>query len=445
MVSHASRVSSRSASAPARGSNRSRFGRSRLRALATAVALASLTSSLASPPAHAASVPTACDKVASPEGSNAPTGSPAAPFHTAQELADSLSPGQVGCLHAGSYGGGLRIGHGGTAAAPIVVRSYPGERALITGRVYVPQGSNYVTVADVNLDGSYQTGSKPLPSPTINANHVTFESDDVTNDHTEICFDVGSSTWGVADSTVIVNDHIHDCGVMPAANHDHGIYVQDATDTVIAHNLIDHNADRGIQLYPSSAGAVITDNVIAYNGEGVIFSGDEGVASNNNLVEHNLIVNSLIRADIESWYPVGNPIGVGNLARENCVSERGIDTSDGGFNTQGNVTAAAGEILASEGGYAVTPSSSCAAVVPDMVASLAPTPTTGNPPPSNGTGLPPTKSGPGHARKARAKHARVVSTHHRHRHGKRSRRARHARRTSHTARSHTARSHTARR
>jgi hypothetical protein len=247
---------------------------------------------------------------------------------------------------------------------------------------------------------------------------VTFEADDVTNDHTEICFDVGGSTWGVADSTVIVNDHIHDCGVMPAANHDHGIYVEDATNTLIAHNLIDHNADRGIQLYPWSIGAVITDNVIAYNGEGIIFSGDEGVASNNNLVEHNLIVNSLIRADIESWYPAGNPVGVSNLARENCVSGRGIDTSGGGFDAQSNVTAAAGEILAIEGGYAVASSSPCATVVPDMVTNLVPR-----------TGVPPS-----HARKARVTRARVLSAHHRHRQGKRSHRARHAPRTSHTAR-----------
>jgi parallel beta-helix repeat protein len=366
MVSSASRISSRSGalgSAPS-GAHRHR------RELAATLLLALLAACLAAPSARAA-VPAVCDKVASPEGSDAATGAATAPLRTAQALANSLAPGQVGCLHAGSYGGGLRFNHGGTAAAPIVLRSYPGERAQIMGRLWVPRGSDYVTVAELDLNGNHQSESKLLPSPTINANHATFESDDVTNDHTEICFDVGSATYGAADSTVIANDRIHDCGVMPAANHDHGIYVQDATNTRIVDNLITHNADRGIQLYPSSTGAVISGNVISENGEGIIFSGEGGVASNGNVVEHNLIVNSLIRSDVESWYPAGNPVGVGNVAQNNCVSARGIDTEAGGFTARSNVAASAGELLpTADGGLRPVSGSACANVLPEVVTRL---------------------------------------------------------------------------
>lgn len=338
--------------------------------LVLALALAGFGATLTSSPARADSVPASCDKVASPGGSDSGSGSPAAPLANAQELVDALAPGQVGCLRAGTYSGGLRVGHGGTAAAPIVLRSYPGERALITGRLYVPRGSDYVTIADLSLDGNYQ-GSDTLPSPTVNADHVTFESDDVTNDHTEICFDLGSATWGVADSTVISGNHIHDCGLLPSRNQDHGIYVQDATNTRIVGNLIDRNTDRGIQLYPSSTGAVISGNVISENGEGVLFSGEEGVASSNNVVEHNLIVNSLIRSDVESWYPAGNPHGVGNLVQNNCVSTRGIDTTDGGFSAQDNVTASSSELVAAEGGgYLPVAGSACAGVAPGLVNGL---------------------------------------------------------------------------
>jgi hypothetical protein len=253
---------------------------------------------------------------------------------------------------------------------------------LITGRVYVPQGSDYVTVGDISLDGNFQAGSERLPSPTINANHVTFESDDVTNDHTEICFDVGSSSWGMADSTVIAHNRIHDCGAIPATNHQHGIYVQDATNTQIVANTIVANADRGVQLYPNSTGAVITGNVIAGNGEGVIFSGEGGATSNGNVVEHNLIVNSQIRRDIESWYPSGTPHGVGNLAQGNCVSARGIDTSSGGFTAQGNVTASSGELVATGGGaYAAAAGSACAAVLGSTTIGGGPTPSGGAPTP----------------------------------------------------------------
>jgi parallel beta-helix repeat protein len=370
MLNRASRVSCPTAT-PCCTPSRSSYLRPHRRTFATTLALAGLAAWLAAPAARADSSATTCDKLSSPQGSDAGTGTATAPFRTAQKLADSLAPGQVGCLHAGTYTGGLRFNHGGGPAAPIVLRSYPGERALITGRLWVPRGSDYVTVADLDLNGNHQSEAKPLPSPTVNGSHATFESDDVTNDHTEICFVVGSSTYGVADSTVIANDRIHDCGVMPAANHDHGIYVQDATNTQIVDNLITHNADRGIQLYPSSTGAVISGNVISENGEGIIFSGDGGVASNGNVVEHNLIVNSLIRRDVESWYPAGNPLGVGNLAQNNCVSARGIDTGAGGFTARNNITASAGELVATgDGGFRPASGSACAGAVPGIASRL---------------------------------------------------------------------------
>jgi parallel beta-helix repeat protein len=340
-------------------------------ALCAVLSLTGSISALAVLPAGAESLPARCDKVAAPTGSDSANGSAATPLRTVGALAGALAPGQVGCLRAGVYGGGLRVNHGGASGAPIGLRSYPGEHATITGRIYVPAGSNYVTFEGLSLDGNYQSGER-LPSPTVNADHVTFESDDVTNDHTGICFDIGSATWGFADSTVIAHNRIHDCGVLPSTNQQHGIYVQDATNTQIVGNVIVDNVDRGIQLYPNSSGAVITGNVIADNGEGVIFSG-EGVSSNGNLVEHNLIVNSRIRRDVESWYPSGTPRGVGNLVRANCVSTRGIDTSSGGFSVQGNVTASPGELIATgEGDYSAAPGSACADVLGAVAGAGAP-------------------------------------------------------------------------
>ncbi|HEY7933344.1 MAG TPA: right-handed parallel beta-helix repeat-containing protein, partial [Solirubrobacteraceae bacterium] len=211
--------------------------------------------------------------MASPQGSDGAAGSPAAPLRTAQALADALTPGQVGCLRAGIYERGLRLNHGGTSVAPLVLRSYPGERAQITGRLYVPPGSNYITIADLDLNGSHQPNNGLLPSPTVDASHTIFQSDDITNEHTTICFDLGNKDFGVAESTSILDNNIHDCGLLPADNHQHGIYVEDAIDTRIIGNIIAHNADRGIQLYPYSEGAIIEDNAIVENGEGIIFSG----------------------------------------------------------------------------------------------------------------------------------------------------------------------------
>src|SRR5437764_4602582 len=150
-----------------------------------------------------------CDRYAARSGSDTAAGTITAPFQTAQRLADSLAPGQTGCLLAGTYHEHLRIGHGGRAGAPITLASFPGQTATIVGRFWIARGSDYVTISRLHLDGVNGDG---LPSPTVNANHATFTGDDVTDDHTGICFVIGSRPWGTAANTLITRSRIHDCG-----------------------------------------------------------------------------------------------------------------------------------------------------------------------------------------------------------------------------------------
>lgn len=367
---HSSRVRVRVAAA-SRGATSALAPAARvLMPIATALLVAGTFSPAASgAEAHASG----CDKVAAVGGSDHANGTEQAPFATVQRLVEALAPGEVGCLRGGTYSGGLTVMHGGTASAPVVVRSYPEERATIDGRVYVPRESNYVTIADLGLDGNYQSTASPLPSPTVNAAHITFEGDDVTNEHTGICFDLGSKEWGVAEDTVITDSRIHDCGALPATNYEHGIYVADAIGTQITDDTIVRNADRGIQLYPNSRGARIEDDIIAENGENIIFSGAEGIASSDNTVEHNLIVDAQIRYDVESWYPAGTPEGTGNVVRHNCISQGGVLTDSGGFTVEANVAAAGDELTTSSAGTATAiAGSSCAAQVPSLAATSSP-------------------------------------------------------------------------
>jgi parallel beta-helix repeat protein len=296
-------------------------------------ALLSSLAVLLAPPATAAADP-GCARVAAPTGSDAAAGTEAAPFRTAQKLVDSLSAGQAGCLRAGTYEGNLRFNRG-----RVTLRSYAGERARVVGRVYVPRGSDGVTVSDLDLNGR---NSETLPSPTVNASDTTFTGNDVTTDHTAICFVLGNAGYGRAVRTLIQRNRIHDCGVLPAQNHHHGIYVSDADDTRILENWIYDNADRGIQLYPDAQRTTIRGNVIDGNGQGIIFSGAGGSSSNDTVVENNVITNSKIRYDVESWYPSGTPAGTGNVVRHNCIhgGERGeIQSPQVGFSVSSNVIA----------------------------------------------------------------------------------------------------------
>jgi hypothetical protein len=156
-----------------------------------------------------------------------------------------------------------------------------------------------------------------LPSPTITANDAVFTNNDVTNHNQTICFVVGNDTYGYAARTLIQGNRIHHCGVLPAANHDHGIYVSNATDTKVLDNVIYANADRGVQMYPDAKRTTVQRNVIDGNGQGVLFSGASNSASTDNLVSNNVITNAKLRYNIESYW--GGPVGTGNVATNNCV------------------------------------------------------------------------------------------------------------------------------
>jgi hypothetical protein len=250
----------------------------------------------------------ACDKVASPRGSDANPGTPAKPYLSVEKLANSLRPAQAGCLRAGTYERDVRVTNGGARGNPITITSFPGERATVRGRLHVTDEANYVVVQQLELDGR---NAGNLPSPTVNGDHVVFRDNEVTNSHTTICFLLGSEEYGRARDTLIERNLIHDCGRLPPTNHHHGIYVEAADGARITENWIYDNADRGVQLFPDAQDTYVARNVIDGNGQGVIFSRESG----SNVVERNVISNPVLRYNLESFETRGS----GNVARSNCL------------------------------------------------------------------------------------------------------------------------------
>ncbi len=306
----------------------------------------------------AASAVAQCDLYAATSGDDAASGNSAAPFRTVQRLVDRLQPGQTGCLLAGTFTGDVRVARGGLPGSPLTLTSALGAAATVAGRLYVTDTANDVVISNLYLDGRNADG---LPSPTVNGDRVTFTNDDVTNYNTGICFVLGSTErWGVAVDVVIQNSRIHNCGKLPATNHEHGIYVEATRNALIQNNAIYDNADRGVQLYPDAQGTVVQDNVIDGNGVGVIFSGDSVRASSNNVVSNNIVTNSAIRRNIESWW--GGPVGSGNVARRNCLwnGRLGAVGDPVGFVATDSVVADPGFVDRSAKDYSVPPSSPCA-------------------------------------------------------------------------------------
>jgi parallel beta-helix repeat protein len=280
-----------------------------------------------------------CDRFASPRGSDHSRGTRKRPFRTVQRLADRLRPGQVGCLRRGTYQGNVKFRRRGTRKRRIVVRSFPGEGARILGLVWVSRRARFLTIRGLYLNGR---NGRATPSPIINAHDVRFVKNDVTNEHTAICFILGNHDYGPADRAQILRNRIHGCGRLPRTNLDHGIYVATADGVKVDGNWIYDNADYGVHLYPNAQGTLVSRNVIFGNGEGLTFSGDHGLASNNNVVARNVVTGSLRRYDVESYWPAGSPVGTGNVLRQNCVGPRvaergGIIPSQEGFSVLDNL------------------------------------------------------------------------------------------------------------
>jgi Right handed beta helix region len=275
-----------------------------------------------------------CARFADPRGSDASSGTFAKPYRTIQKLVDALGAGQTGCLRRGGY----RQGEVTIRTHGIRLTSYRGERATVVGRLRV-------TAAGVRVDRLRLNGRnlRNLPSPTINADDVTFRGNEVSSPHSSGCFILGSIVQ--VERPMIGRNRIHNCGE-PATIFGHGIYMQNVDDAEIVGNKIYDNADRGIKVGPDSQGALIRGNVIDGNPIGLNFSGVGTSASSNNLVEHNVIANSTRWWNVQTYWP--GPVGSGNLVRRNCVygsnpnpyyNQRGGVSDGPGFTAEENLIA----------------------------------------------------------------------------------------------------------
>lgn len=127
-------------------------------------------------------------------------------------------------------------------------------------------------------------------------------------------------------------------------NQEHGIYVADSINAVITNNYIYDNADRGVQLYPHAMDTLVQNNVIDGNGEGVLFGGDNSdVPSSGNIVRDNIIGDSRVDANIDSYFTSGQPATV-NQVTDNCLwggqvnaAVGGVVAVSGGFTTAGDI------------------------------------------------------------------------------------------------------------
>jgi chitodextrinase len=257
-----------------------------------------------------------CDKVAAPDGSDSGLGTLASPFRTAQQLANSLATGQIGCLRGGTYSGSS-----GYVLDPrnsgVTIRSYPGERAKLLGIVNVRNGVNGVVLSQLDIEG---TGS--VNTVKIYAADVVVEDSDITNGwRGGSCMILGSNSGaGQALRVVVRRNRFHECGNPASDNKDHSIYASNVREGLIENNVFWNHTARAVQLYPNANSTRVSHNVI-YGGPpsirgGIVIGSSTSHTSNNNVVENNVIAYATYWNIYTNWE---GAVGSGNVIRGNCV------------------------------------------------------------------------------------------------------------------------------
>ncbi len=258
-------------------------------------------------------------------------------------FAASLRPGETGCLTGTVAADNTDLrALGGEPGRPVTITSAPGGIATIRGRIVLHEDVHDLVLRDLRFDGrSTRSGSRSLQ---LDGDRITLALVDVTNEHSDgSCIGIGhlGEGGGLAEDVTIERSRIHDCGALPPTNLDHGIYVEHARRTTIRESWIDGNASRGIQLYPDADETLVERNVLRGNGEGIIVSGANGLRSERNAIEGNVLAGARVedRYLLESGFEEGAPPSSGaTVFRDNCVEgplQPELELRDGGGNEVG--------------------------------------------------------------------------------------------------------------
>lgn len=181
-----------------------------------------------------------------PYGTSAGNGTNDAPWDLATALSgghgNTIQPGDTIWLRGGTYSGSFRTDLQGTAAAPIVFRQYPGERATIDGSLRAD--GTYLTFWGFEIMQSrpLQVVDRVLEANTVNGRFVNLVLHDAGFSGVNMADDAGSGVelYG----SVVYNNGWRE-------NIDHGVYAANATagTKFITDNVFFNNYARGIQVY----------------------------------------------------------------------------------------------------------------------------------------------------------------------------------------------------
>ena len=259
----------------------------------------------------------AADFYVSPSASGSGTGSFSSPWQLQVALTQpgSVHPGDTIWLRGGTYSGTYTGYLVGTSSSPIVVREYPGERAIIDGgnsngnAIFVAKGSYtwYWGFEVMSSDPTRSTtisGSSPPGSAIPRGEGILI---DQGTPHPGLKFinmvihdaRQGVSFWSQAQDSEVYGCLIYYNGwSAPDRGHGHGIYAQNQTGTKkITDSILFSGFDYGIHTYGSAAAYL--DNIdiegtTSFNagdlhagGSNLLLGGEIGTVAHNPILKNN--------------------------------------------------------------------------------------------------------------------------------------------------------------
>ena len=241
-----------------------------------------------------------------PGGRDTNPGTRALPWRTIQKAADTLAPGQRVLVRAGVYRENVQLRRSGTAARPITIESYPGQRPVVQHERYPFEiDAAYYRIRGFVIQRARGTSSTNVYFES-GAHHVELAGNEI-----RFSQDQGVYSEEETHHLHVLGNRIHDNGLghVPGQHQSHGLYFQ-WRDHVAANNVIyNHPYGFGIQVYDQNSRSILVNNtIVGAAHSGIVVGGSGGVA--NITIRNNILAfNARYGVQTDSDCPTG-PVAI---------------------------------------------------------------------------------------------------------------------------------------
>jgi hypothetical protein len=224
------------------------------------------------------------------------------PWQTIGKAVDTLRPGQRALVRRGLYREEVQLARPGTAARPITLAAYPGERPVIShpgGPLEIDTG--YWRVHGFLIERARGTSSTNVYFES-GAHHIELSANEIRYSQ-----DQGVYSEEETHHLQILRNRIHDNGLghVSGQHQSHGIYLQGRLHLAANNVIFGHPFGFGIQVYDQNSRSILVHNTVTGAAHSGIVVGGEGGVDNITIRNNILAFNAKYGVQVDSDCPRG--------------------------------------------------------------------------------------------------------------------------------------------